>query len=186
MGIRPNNNPERRLAGAAGFLAHTARAGLVESLDEIWRGEASPLERRRVFEAFFPRPLGFWATHCTWTGKKMGRPSAPIGSGRIRSIIGNVLVPAGLALARRERDRRTEERVFEFFAALPKEPDNHIIRVMGVRVFRNAKGLKLNFRRQQGLLQMYQDWCEPNPSCHNCSMLRFLDSPACGAPVQEE
>ncbi|NUN16397.1 MAG: DUF2851 family protein [Myxococcales bacterium] len=40
-GVRPTNYPERRLAGAARFLARTARAGLCTTLDDIWREEMS-------------------------------------------------------------------------------------------------------------------------------------------------
>ncbi|MCH8074738.1 MAG: DUF2851 family protein, partial [SAR324 cluster bacterium] len=126
VGVRPNNNPERRLAGAARFVARTASVGVSESLEAIWREECPPLTRRRKFEALFPGAQGFWATHCTWTGKRMQRPSAPLGPGRIRSIIGNIFVPAGLALARQRRDRLLEECVLDFFASLPQEAENKI------------------------------------------------------------
>ncbi len=176
VGVRPNNNPERRLAGAARFVARTGRLGLVDTLEEVWREDMRPIERRRRFEGLFPGATGFWATHCTWTGKRMAKPSAPIGGGRVRSIIGNVFIPAGLAVARQERDRVKEERVYALFESLPKEPDNHIVRVMGPRLLQGAGGRRLGFRTQQGLLQVYLDWCEGNPSCHNCTMLRYLAS----------
>ena len=117
-----------------------------------------------------------WATHCTWTGKKMQTPTAPIGPGRVRSIIGNIFIPAALALARKNRDRAREERVLEFFSTLPKEPDNKIQKIMLPRIFGEAQPPKLDFRTQQGLLQMFHDWCEPNPSCRNCSVVRTLSS----------
>ena len=44
------------------------------------------------------------------------------------------------------------------------------------RVLGEASGTRLSFRAQQGLLQMHQDWCEPNPSCRNCSMLQYLNA----------
>ncbi len=174
VGVRPNNNPERRLAGVARFVARTAPLGLSGSLERVWQAEQRPLERRRAFEALFPRATGFWASHCTWTGKRMARASAPIGPGRARSIIGNVFIPAGLALARRDRDREKEERVFAFFAALPKEPGNQIIRAMLPRITEGPGALKMSFRRQQGVLQMYMDWCESNPSCRHCTLLAYL------------
>lgn len=174
-GVRPNNNPERRLAGAARFLARTAATGLVETLEDIWAQDLTPIERRREFESLFPKPMGFWSTHCTWAGKQMARPSAPLGAGRVRSIIGNVFVPAALAMARERKDRRREEEVFEFFSALPREPENKIQKIMMPRVFGNSKGPPPDFRMQQGLLQLYQDWCESNPSCQNCRVVAYLD-----------
>ncbi|MBI2432690.1 MAG: DUF2851 family protein [Candidatus Hydrogenedentes bacterium] len=178
VGIRPNNYPERRLGGMAQFIARTASKGLAATLREIWQPECTAIERRRQIEKLFPTALGFWATHCTWTGKRLARPTLPLGETRARAIIGNVFIPAGLAVARRERDPALEERVFEFFCALPAESGNHITKLMLPRVLGPEKKIRLNFRRQQGLLQMYQDWCEPNPSCRNCGLLRYLEREA--------
>ena len=50
-GVRPNNNPERRLAGAARLLARTAKRGLFDTLDDIWKEDLKPIERRRRFVA---------------------------------------------------------------------------------------------------------------------------------------
>ncbi len=176
VGVRPTNNPERRLAGAARFLARTAADGLLESLERIWLEDAKPIERRRMFEGLFPSPVGFWAKHCTWTGRKIEKPCATLGPGRIRAIIGNVFIPAALAGARRDKDRSLEETVYQFFTALPKEPDNHVVKRMVPRVFGLDLRPRLKFCTQQGLLQVYQDWCESNPSCHGCSLVQYLGS----------
>lgn len=171
---RPVNGPERRLAGLGRVVVRTAKEGLLEALDSIWREDLSPLARRRAFEALFPRAMGFWSSHCCWTGKTLTRPAALLGAGRMRSIIGNVFVPAALAFARAARDRAGEEAVFAFFQALPKEGDNRIVQVMLPRLLGKGQELKLDFCLQQGLLQVYQDWCQPNPSCRNCALLSHL------------
>lgn len=174
-GVRPHNRPERRLAGAVRFLARTAEEGLAETLQRLWAVEARHVERRRSFEALWPGPMGFWASHCTWTGALLKRPAAPLGAGRVRSIIGNVFIPAGLAAARQMRDRLLEERVLAFFHALPQEPANRVLRVMKPRIFGPETRTRVGFRVQQGLIQMYQDWCETNPSCRNCFLPTFLE-----------
>lgn len=176
-GVRPNNHPERRLAGAARFLVRTAKEGLAATLDSVWREEHTPTSRRKAFEALFPSIMaGFWATHCTWTGQKLSKAMTPLGAGRIRSIIGNVFAPAAFAQARLARDRRREEQVLAFYAALPKEPGNHVVEAMMPRLFGDVKLRKpLDFRAQQGLIQIYQDWCESNASCRNCAVIPFLD-----------
>jgi hypothetical protein len=174
LGVRPTNNPERRLAGAARFLSRTTSPGLSASLEKIWRPVLPPLERRRLFEGLFPRAMGFWSTHCTWTGKEMQRATALLGPGRIRSIIGNVFIPVALALARQRKDRHREEVILEFFAALPGEPQNRILKTMVPRVFAGQKTGPLRFRHQQGMLQLHQDWCESNPACHQCLIFEYL------------
>jgi len=175
-GVRPNNYPERRLVGAALLVARTAPEGLADTLERIWAEDRKPVERRRAFEALFPKGMGFWATHCSWTGKRLDKPVALLGPGRVRSIIGNVFIPAGLAWARRQKDRLLEERVVGFFGALPKEPGNRVLTSMAGRLFGEAKPPRMNFHTQQGLLQIYHDWCEPNPSCRNCPVIQYLDS----------
>jgi len=171
-GVRPSNSPERHLAGASRLLARTADRGLSGVLMDIWAEEMSPVERRRLFERVFPSATGFWATHCTWSGKTMGRPLSLLGSGRVRSIIGNVFIPAALAIARQQRDRQLEERVFEFFVSLPKEPSNRVTGIMEARMLQGQSDIRRDFRTQQGLLQIHQDWCASNPSCRNCPMVR--------------
>ena len=184
-GLRPINYPERRLAGAARFLRRTAAEGLTNALESVWQQDLTPLGRRRVLEDFFPKAMGFWAAHCTWTGKRLKTPCAPLGPGRVRSIIGNVFVPAALALARQHKDRLREERVLEFFSVLPKEPDNRILKTMTPRLLGRTESPRLNFRAQQGLLQLYGDWCESNPSCTNCTVMRFMLS-SCPEPDGEK
>ena len=174
VAVRPTNSPERRLAGAARFLARTAGDGLLETLAAVWRLDLRPAKRRKAFEDLFPNPMGFWGAHCTWTGKEMKTPSAPLGSGRVRSIVGNVFVPAALAIARQDRDRCFEERVFDFFRRLPRESDNQILKIMRPRLFGPHAKVKQDFRMQQGLLQLHQDWCASNPSCRNCALIRFI------------
>ena len=179
LDVRPTNYPERRLAGAAKMLSLTARDGLLDSLERIWHEDTPAAKRRRAFEELFPIPAGGWADRCTWTGKTLRHPVALLGPSRVRGILGNVFVPMALALARRVRDRQREERVFEFFAKLPAEPDNHVLKIMVPRIFGEAKAPKLDFRMQQGLLQLFYDFCEPNPSCRGCSVVPYaaVESP---------
>lgn len=175
VGVRPNNYPERRLSGAARFLARTGRRGLLDALLEIWRADAKPAKRRAMFRDLFPDAMGFWAEHCAWTGKRLSKPVATLGDARVHAIIGNVFLPAALALARQQHDSLLEQHAHDFFHAMPKESDNHIVRSMLPRVFGDQKPKKVDFRLQQGLLQVYQDWCEPNPSCRGCPMIGHLD-----------
>lgn len=175
-GVRPNNYPERRLSGAARFISRTASAGIWPSIEAVWHSDLTPAKRLAAFEKLFPAPLGFWAEHCTWVGQRLSRPAAMLGTARVRAVIGNVFLPAALAYARQHRDRELEERAFSFFHAMPKEPENHIVKAMLPRVFGESPPKRVNFRLQQGLLQVYHDWCEHNPSCRNCPVIGYLDA----------
>lgn len=172
-GVRPVNAPERRLAGAARLLCRTAKQGLLASVMDCWKGEETPVARRRRFEALFSPALGFWAGHCSWGGKTMARNASLLGEGRVRSLIGNVFLPLAVADARSRRDRALEERALDFLQGLPAEPENHVVRRMTAWIFQDNPP-RLNFQRQQGLLQMHRDWCEANPSCRNCSLYAYF------------
>lgn len=173
--VRPANAPERRLAGAARFLTRTADRGLHKRLDLIWREPGTPLERRHAMEELFGGATGFWASHYSWQGPRAREASSPLGEGRIRTIIGNVLIPAALAEARGDAPNPTlEKHVHELFAALPREPENRIHRRMLQWLAFGKQEIRMNFRQQQGLMQIHEDWCAHNPSCRNCSVLAYL------------
>jgi len=184
---RPANSPERRLAGAARFLTRTAELGLQAQLKSVWRQPMGPVERRRAMEGLFGGATGFWANHYTWNGKRVQRPAAPLGDGRIRSIIGNVLIPAAMAEARDDiPDPALEKNVYDLFANLPREPENTILRRMTQWLALGGRDIKINFRRQQGLLQIHEDWCAHNPSCLNCSVLAYLTALGSDALTRRE
>jgi hypothetical protein len=173
-GVRPNNYPSRRIGGAAGLVGRVARDGLVTSLERLWREHTKPTALRMAFEKIFPRPMGFWSRHYRFDGPTLEKATAVVGTGRVRSIIGNIFVPLALARARMAGDQSWEEQIFAFYRALPLEPDNHVYQRMAPRVLGDAK-LRLNFRLQQGLLQMHEDWCRNNPSCRDCALLAYLE-----------
>ncbi len=175
VGIRPANAPERRLSGAARVVARTASAGLAEAVASVWGEPFSTTERLKRFEAVFPRPMGFWASHYSWNGRAQAAPVAIFGAARILAIVGNVFLPAGLALARRARNRTLEEDVLAFFESLPGEPDNAITKRMKTWVLPTPPR-HIGFQLQQGLIQMHHDWCEANPSCRSCSFARYFET----------
>lgn len=106
----------------------------------------------------------------------MSRPSAPLGKGRVHTIIGNVLAPAALAWAREQNSTLLEDHLYDFYLALPAEPENRIHRTMRQWLFNGEKPFRMSFGQQQGLMQMHQDWCSRNPSCRKCTLLLFLRS----------
>lgn len=176
QGVRPANKPERRLVGMTRFMTAISKHGLKNSLYRVWRQNHTIAERQEFFHSLFRKGMGFWDFHFSWDGKKLERRQAIIGEGRGRSILGNILIPAGLALAyNKGHDSLMEKRVHEFFSAMPSEPSNRIYRTMLQWIVPDQVKLKMNFRRQQGLLQLHSDWCERNPSCQNCILPTYLE-----------
>lgn len=173
-GVRPNNHPARRIAALAHFMGRVSRDGLCATLDRLWKSHDEPLPLRQAFEALFPGAMGFWATHYTLDGKTQKKATAPAGTGRVRSIIGNVFVPLALARARSSGQRSWEDQIWHFYRSMPMEPDNQIYRRMVPRILGDHK-LRFRYQTQQGLLQLHEDWCKTNPSCRHCALLAYLE-----------
>lgn len=173
-GVRPNNYPGRRLAGLAALVGRVSRLGLVTRLDRLWKEEENPVALRREFEQLFPGAMGYWAHHYRLDRPAMTSRTAPVGAGRVRSIIGNVFVPLALARARMSGQRGWEEQILDFYHRLPMEPDNTIYKRMLPRILGDHT-LRIGFQSQQGILQLHEDWCKSNPSCKDCALLAYLD-----------
>jgi hypothetical protein len=43
------------------------------------------------------------------------------------------------------------------------------------RFFGDLPAPRLDFRMQQGMMQLYRDWCQRNPSCRDCTIIPFMD-----------
>lgn len=176
-GVRPYNYPGRRIGGLAHVMGRLARDGFCATLDRLWKTHDDPVTLRRAFEALFPPAMGFWANHYRLDSPAMATPTAPVGTGRVRSIIGNVFTPLAMARARAAGQRSWEEQIWHFYRKLPMEPDNRIYKRMVPRVIGDYK-MRFKFQTQQGLLQLHEDWCKTNPSCRHCALLAYLEGRA--------
>jgi hypothetical protein len=174
-GVRPLNAPERRLAGAALLAGRHADKGLLAAAEVCWEGDVPATDRVKMLEGLFPKSMGHWSRNCGWKEKPMARPASLFGESRKLGIIGNVLVPQALARARARRDRGLEERVWAVYGALPADGGNRLTKAMLPRFFGDREPPRMDFRMQQGLLQLYFDWCETNPACLDCPVAPALE-----------
>ena len=78
--------------------------------------------------------------------------------------------------ARMERREGEEELVHRFYCGLPSLSPNNIIRLMEYRMFGHSPKQRFarTARTQQGLLQVFADWCSEDPSCENCGIVAGL------------
>lgn len=149
-GLRPANHPLRRL----GALAAMARRWVevrtaLESADEA--------ALRRVLSSL-EHP--FWSFRTAWTSPRRSSPLALLGPDRIREIFVNVAVPLAAA--------RGGEAVWSH---LPAGPSNATLRVVTARLFAGPlpRTLPRRLEMQQGLLQIYADFClRDHGECARC------------------
>lgn len=161
-GIRPANHPLRRLAAAASIacnlpaLRNALRPGQKETGADWYDRATGLLENYSRLE--------FWNNRLS-LGTSAGRKNmALIGAGRISAIITNVIIPylaaEGFAVDNLLRD-------------MPPEDDNSITRQTAYWLFgRDHNPAFYNCGlRQQGLIQIFHDFCLRNrSSCRNCEL----------------
>ena len=175
--VRPANLPERRMAGAGHVLARSYGEGFFSSVVERITDNAKKAQKECV-EFLTPAEDGFWTYRYSPHGKKLSRPVGLIGRDRALTIIVNSFVPLGLLDARTRASREGEELVHAFYCGLPSLPPNNTTRLMEYRMFGNSPKDRVarSARTQQGLLQIFADWCSEDPSCRNCGIVSGLES----------
>ena len=152
-GTRPLNHPQRRLAALAGIVA--AWPPLVRSLGE------NDLSATRKFFLDLAHP--YWNFHYTLTSEPAPAEMALVGETRITEILANVILPL--------RQLRGGN-VWPDYARLPARLTNRRLETGAARLFgddpRRPRFLR-TVARQQGLLQIYEDFClQDDSDCAQC------------------
>jgi hypothetical protein len=150
---RPINHPQRRLAA----LAVLARNW---SLLQRASGESSVAAANHFFQAL-EHP--FWNFHYTLTANPSPNKMALIGESRVADILANVLFPFWLA---------DDLEVWPAYTLLPARMSNRRLETATTRLFGTdprRKQFLATVANQQGLLQIYKDFCmQDNSDCAQC------------------
>jgi len=155
-GSRPGNHPQRRLGALAALLDDWDRvvAPLLEA--GRWSGAAWR-------ETLLGLRHAFWSSHYTLTSPPAPSPLALIGESRVLELLANVAYP----LLVPERTRLWAE-----YLELPARLANHKLQRAARRLFGSDKppaGIGRRLYHQQGLLQIYEDFClEDDSGCRDC------------------
>ena len=168
---RPSNHPQRRLA-ALSIVVHE------------WTAFRKSLAKHnavavRKFLGKIDHP--FWKLHYTLTADPSPNEMALIGESRSAEILANAIFPfwsahdACHAIAERRRvDPSTSLRtsLWAEYAKLPARLSNRRLETAATRLFgdeQRAKDFLKTVAHQQGLLQIYEDFClQDNSDCAQC------------------
>lgn len=152
-GIRPSNHPQRRLAALATLLTSWP------TLEKLSRTSLSE------FAALLEKMEDpFWSRHYTLTSRQTAKPIALFGKQRAQDFLANTLHPLLLSEHR--------ETHWASYQKLPGgQPSEKVLRaayrLLGDRP-EKASLLKKAWQ-QQGLLQIYQDFClKDHSDCKHC------------------
>ncbi|MDG2125793.1 MAG: DUF2851 family protein [Verrucomicrobiales bacterium] len=152
-GSRPVNHPQRRVAALARVAAG-------------WKGLWAAVDGgdvRAVRDFLTGMRHGYWSCHYTLTSKRSAREMALVGEARANEMLANVFFPYW---AGRGDD------VWGEYCKLPARLENEksrrgSLRLLGERG--DAGELAGTMCGQQGLLQLYEDFClEDDSGCEDC------------------
>jgi hypothetical protein len=149
-GIRPANHPLRRIA------ALSAMAGRWKSV----RAALESADINRLTDTLAALEHPFWSYHSSWNSPRRKTPMALLGSDRIREIYANIAIPLAMAGGKEPA-----------WLDIPSGPSNTSLRVVSARLFGGPlpRNLPKRIHVQQGLLQIYADFClRDHSECADC------------------
>jgi hypothetical protein len=125
----------------------------------------------------------YWSYYYIFGGRRLKSRERLIGKERSSVIFINIIIPVLLAYARKLNDAVLEERLFKAYKLHSKLSPNNITRFMNYRILgrdKQKKNVVNTARRQQGLLQIFKDFCESDDiACKRCVLLLSINS-LCG------
>ena len=180
-GLRPANHPRRRLSGMARLMMrHREKklfGTLLDYMKNDWQGEEAEAARGLSRMLVVPAE-GYWGKRFNFGGKTLNRPSSLIGEERVEIALVNAVIPVLLVYSRREEEAELEANLHQLYGTLRPSPSNRTVRFISARLFGEESPphpLKLTARRQQGLIQIYHDFCAVHEGgCGNCLFPQLL------------
>lgn len=181
-GIRPANFPERRIAAMANILSECSSLS-------IFRYILSVLEKVEDYEKdhkigktlsgdiqslFLNINDSYWSYHYTLQGKKLAKPVKLLGKERASHMFINVIIPILFVYARKHNNTKMEKILHLTYRNYIPLPGTSVTKFMNNRIFGQpdvSKKLITSARRQQGLYQIFKDYCEnDNMNCNKCAL----------------
>jgi hypothetical protein len=176
--VRPANTPERRLAGMAQILAHYHGTGLFDAAVGLchtsYRERAARPVRAlgHALARLLDVPTPSYWTRRAHLGGRISKGQRLIGTQRARTVVIDAILPVLMLYAQHSADAALCEHLLACYHTAPLLPDNHVLRYMHHRMLGNDPallGLVAGARRQQGLLQLFTDFCgNDEGNCQGC------------------
>jgi|GEM_PF-3275675 len=177
--VRPMNFPQRRLAGISYIFcaAIEENSNLVELFLKCVNQIKENSNGEEVYKVFTVPNEDYFSNRCDFGGRKFKKKYDLIGRERARNIVVNILLPFAYWYAAKNNNEELKSTVEEFYQKLKIVEKNHIAQLMLYRIF-NKKAGEFKYNKeivQQGLIQIFTDFCSYIPSCNTCTLPKVLD-----------
>jgi hypothetical protein len=167
-GLRPANQPQRRLALASHWLVS---GDFVAKLED-WFTDPQPVPSlaSSLLECLQPPPDEFWSWHRGFGSPRLPKAQPLLGESRATDLAKNVIIPCFWTRARAGKNDRLAQVAQERYCAWPEAQDNALLRLARHRLLGDQSGKRLKTAAsQQGLLQILHDFCDQTDAlCTEC------------------
>jgi hypothetical protein len=167
-GLRPANNPHRRLALGA---AWSVMSDLTARLEHWCRQEVGQNSLgSSLMRALRVEHDDFWSWHWTLHSRRLKRAQPLLGKNRETDLAMNVVLPWLWSRASEGKNESVQQRLEQRYFAWPAAQDNSVLRLARERLLGGASHKTLGgAATQQGLLQIVRDFCDhAQPTCQGC------------------
>ncbi len=173
-GLRPANQPSRRLALAAHWLAQKDFFARLEKWFTNEKVEMDLLES--LLACLQPPADDFWAWHWSFNSPRLPKPQPLLGASRATDLAINVILPWFWMRAHTGKNHYLQQMAEEKYAAWPAGQDNTVLRLARQRLLGpRAASLTNTAAMQQGLLQIVRDFCDhSNAVCADCKFPEMI------------
>jgi len=176
--VRPANTPERRLAGMARILAHYYDTSLFDAAVALCHTSYRQNAVRPAWtlghalaHLLDVPSLSYWMRRAHLGGRR-SKGQRLIGTQQARTVVIDAMLPVLMLYAQYSADAALREHLLACYHTAPLLSDNHLLRYMRHRMLGNDPtllGLVTGARQQQGLLQLFTDFCgNDEGNCQGC------------------
>jgi hypothetical protein len=168
-GLRPANQPQRRLA----LASHWLMAGDFHAKLERWFTTDTPEASlaSSLLECLQPAQDECWSWHWGFSSSRLRKPQPLLGESRATDLAINIILPWFWARARAGKNDALAVAAEKRYLAWPIAQDNSLLRLARHRLLGGQGTIRLkSASSQQGLLQIIHDFCDQtNALCTDCT-----------------
>ena len=167
-GLRPANNPQRRLALATHWIGDRNFVARVENWFAATGAGTEPAGS--LLAALQVPHDDFWSWHWTFQSARMAKTQPLLGAARVTDLAVNVLLPWLWGRAVADGDVARRDAVERLYLRWPAGEDISVLRLARQRLLAGgSRRFPRTAAAQQGLLQIVRDFCEhSNALCAGC------------------
>lgn len=174
-GIRPLNNPCRRVAALSLLLNKPATKNFHSILENFLSTSSNPSTFWKKFKQLIICNDSLWNSYINFT-TKLTRKSSILGENRALDIVTNVILPLIYAYSQINRLKKLEQSSLAMFQALPSGQINILLKISMNRWALTSVRSKTIFNTmaaQQGIVHLYKNCCEKfKMDCEQCSIYK--------------